>query len=144
MLSESKELVIEGPSEGCHSSPAFPSTHKELFQQCKMTLCHCPGKQICIAKTTWAWHCEIAPGAPRTIKEAQLNRAGWASPKLHAANSSRSQSWGAGNVWESHLVKKALRNSVEVFSHSLPDKVVICCLIIGRWLLAIIICISNS
>lgn len=33
------------------------------------------------------------------------------------------QSLIAGNVWESHLVKPP-RNSVKVFFHSLPDKVV--------------------
>lgn len=64
-------------------------------------------------------------------------------PSYMQQTATGAQSLVAGNVWESHLVKP-LRNSVKVFFHSLPDKVVICCLVIEGGLLVVIICISSS
>lgn len=81
---------------------------------------------------------KLLPYALCTIAETQPNWKDTSSPKLHAANSYGSPGLVAGSVWESHLVK-SLRNSVKVFFHSLPDKVVICCLIIGKGLLVIVV-----
>lgn len=119
------------------------SKHKELFQQCKMTRFFLP-----LHKRLFFFFNEkhlpepnivkLLPYALCTIAETQPNWKDTSSPKLHAANSYGSPGLVAGSVWESHLVK-SLRNSVKVFFHSLPDKVVICCLIIGKELLVIVV-----
>lgn len=143
MLIESKEWWLRAPLRDATAAQRSSLNTRSCFSSARWHSSTAPGNRFALQKLPEPDIVKSLPCAPCTIKEAQLNREGWASPKLHAANISRSQSWGAGNVWESHLVK-ALRNSMEVFFHSLPDQVVICCLIIGRWLLVIIICISNS
>lgn len=145
MLSEYMNLVIEGPSEGRRGGWVFLSKHKELFQQCKMTRFFLPlQKRFSLQKKNTLPESDtvkLPPYVLCTIAETQLNWKDTFSPKLHAANSYGSPGLVAGSVWESHLVKP-LRNSVKVFFHSLPDKVVICCIVIGKGLLVIVVFVA--
>lgn len=123
----------------------FLSKHKELFQQCKMTRFFLPlQKRFSLQKKNTLPESDtvkLPPYVLCTIAETQLNWKDTFSPKLHAANSYGSPGLVAGSVWESHLVKP-LRNSVKVFFHSLPDKVVICCIVIGKGLLVIVVFVA--
>lgn len=141
---EQRTWWLRAPLRDAAAAECSSLNTKNYFNGARWCASSCHWKQIFTAKSTQAWHSEITSlcSMYRIRSPTELERM-HPRPSYRQQTATGAQSLVAGNVWESHLVKP-LRSSVKVFFHSLPDKVVICCLIIGRGLLVVIICISSS